>query len=120
MGLENTFKFLTQNNLAGMCIFEGQEEEFEFKGFDEIKLNELESLNGLMLEHNKLKDISPLKELKELKEITSLDLHKNQITDISPLKEFINLQYLHIDSNPVPVDQIEALKQALPKCTISH
>jgi internalin A len=113
MGKENAFKFLTQNNLAGMCIFEGQEEEqIEFKGLAEIKLNELESLNGLMLDHNNLRDISPLKELKELKALKYLGLSHNQITDISPLKELKELERLWIfDNKLTDISPLKELKK---------
>ena len=100
-------------------------------------LKELKELWGLNLSNNQLSDISPLKELKKL---VVLELNKNQLIDISPLKELKKLKFLFLSDNkltdtrplsklknlrilvigrnPVPGDQIEALKKALPGCRI--
>jgi hypothetical protein len=92
MRKEYTFKFLTQDNLKGLYRVEGQKKP---KELSKIKLNELESLEYLNLINNNLTDISPLKELKKL-------------------------EHLYINGNPVPVYQIKALCQALPRCHIYH
>jgi Leucine-rich repeat (LRR) protein len=94
MSKKNTFDFLTQKNLIGLYQIEGERED-QFKDLSEIKFNELERIDILMLWDNQLSDISPLKELK-------------------------NLEELDIKGNPVPAEQIEALKKALPGCSIGY
>jgi hypothetical protein len=97
-------------------------------------LGELKNLNYLDLYHNQLTDISALGELKnltqlslgdnqltdistlgELKNLNSLELQYNQLTDISALGELKNLEVLYLNNNPLAKDQVDALKESLPK-----
>jgi uncharacterized protein YjbI with pentapeptide repeats len=75
-------------------------------------LEVLKNLNHLDLYNNQLTDISALGMLKNL---NRLDLDKNQLTDISALGELKNLEYLYLENNPLAKDQVDALKEALPK-----
>lgn len=104
---------------------------------DELK--RLRELKSLYINDNQLSDISPLRELKELivlnvannrltdiralrklKMLEVLILNDNRVTDIGVLKEMKKLWHLNIRNNPVPGEQITALKQILPKCEIHH
>jgi len=100
-------------------------------------LAELTNLEELVLGFNQITDVSPLAGLTKLKE---LDLFKNQITDVSPLAGLTKLEYLNLYNNeiaeisplkgltklkelelrenPIPKDQKEMLKKALPHCSI--
>lgn len=106
-------------------------------GIDELK--RLRELKSLYINDNQLSDISPLRELRELivlnvannrltdirvlrklKMLEVLILNDNRVTDIGVLKEMKKLWHLNIRNNPVPPEQIAALKQILPKCEIHH
>jgi Leucine-rich repeat (LRR) protein len=44
--------------------------------------------------------------------------YPHQLADISPLKELEELERINLYNNPIPEEQIEELKQALPNCKI--
>ena len=78
-------------------------------------LERLKNLTALRLEDSYLLDLSPLADLTNLK---VLNLKYNKITDVSPLKGLTNLKRLYLYGNPIPEDQKEMLKKALPNCEI--
>jgi serine/threonine protein kinase len=78
-------------------------------------LSELKSLEELNLYGNQITDINPLSKLKAIKEIYLSD---NQITDINSLSKLTNLTVLTLYDNPIPKDQIDNLRKALPNCDI--
>jgi hypothetical protein len=86
-------------------------------------LQPLTQLRELYLSSNQLTDISPLQPLTQLTlqpltQLRELSLSNNQLTDISPLQPLTQLKYLDISDNPIPDDQIAALKEALPGLVI--
>lgn len=101
------------------------------------ELSRLRKLKSLYMNHNQVSDIKPLKELKELiilnladnrltdidglgklKMLEALILSNNQINDIGVLKNMTRLWHLNIENNPVPPEQVAALKRSLPRCEI--
>ena len=81
----------------------------EMKGLNELRANGrgIQELTGLqfatnletlILAHNQISDISPVKNLKNL---THLKLKDNQVSDISPITELINLEVLEIEHNEI-------------------
>jgi internalin A len=78
-------------------------------------LSELKNLKALTLEGNQLSDISALSKLENL---VDLSLAGNNIEDVSCLSNLKNLRYLRVSSNPIPQEQVDALKIALPACDI--
>jgi Leucine-rich repeat (LRR) protein len=65
---------------------------------DVSPLKELKNLTELDLRGNKISDVSPLKELKKL---TYLDVSYNKISDVGPLKELKNLTILQLGENKI-------------------
>ncbi len=61
-------------------------------------ISQLKSLKRLNLSNNEIKDIS---ELSNLTNLTSLDLQNNQINDLSSLVNIPNLKSLYIRNNPI-------------------
>ncbi len=52
-------------------------------------------------------------------ELKQLDLGNNKVTDLTPLKSLSKLERLNLAGNPIPQEQKEMLKQALPNCEIT-
>ena len=77
--------------------------------------SDLLKVTRLILGHNQITDVSPLKELTQLK---MLDLGHNQITDVSALKELKQLEHLNLWSSGISFSDIDALQEALPDCRI--
>ena len=73
------------------------------------------TITTLDLSNNYLTDISSLMALKNL---VTLDLANNQIVDVYPLYALTNLRQLDLRGNPIGQEQIRALNDALPYCTI--
>lgn len=71
-------------------------------------LSELKSLTGLSLNNNNISDISSLKDLKNL---TELNLSSNRINNISSLRELKNLTELFLDDNQI--SDISSLKELM-------
>ena len=76
-----------------------------------LDVKELESIAYLVLEGNRITDLTPLKELKNLR---NLYLYYNRITDLTPLKELKNLQYLSLGGNRItdltPLEELKNLQ----------
>lgn len=99
----------------------------------------LDKLTYLSITHNKLCDISiisqlpniqtldlsfnsivSLEALSYLNELTSLYLNNNNISDISVLSSLHNLKFLSLENNPIDLQQINVLQNALPDCLIFY
>jgi Cdc6-like AAA superfamily ATPase len=72
----------------------------------------------LNLIHSGITDLNAISSIKELRQVKKLVLIGNHITDITPLRDFKQLKNLWLFGNPIPKAQIEALKKALPGCSI--
>ncbi|MCR8629948.1 leucine-rich repeat domain-containing protein [Paenibacillus radicis (ex Xue et al. 2023)] len=85
------------------------------------KINDINALRGLTnltsldLYNNEISDISTLKGLTQLK---ILRLSSNKINDVSALQSLTNLTKLELTDNKIRSSDLEALKKALPNCTI--
>jgi len=75
----------------------------------------LTSLRHLDLACNQIRDASPLASLVNLE---TLDVSGNQISLIKPFFSLTNLRELNLSGNPIPADEIERLRSALPDCHI--
>ena len=95
-------------------------------GLEELSLgcNDLKKLTGLSaltklkrlsLEDNRITDLEPLSGLTSLE---YLNLNDNELYDLTPLYSLRNLKYLYIQGNALPHEDIEALREALPDCTV--
>ncbi|MCM1149079.1 MAG: leucine-rich repeat domain-containing protein [Butyricicoccus sp.] len=104
---------------------------------DISSIGRLSSLESLSLSGNKLSSLAPLSALSNL---TFLEVSGNSIDDLSPLKNLTKLKNLYIDGNPItdfsPLhsltslrtlsmknidvtdEQLNALHEALPNCSI--
>ena len=90
--------------------------EFPYSKITDVtSLAGLTKLGRLFLYGNQITDATPLASLTELHQ---LDLTNNQITDVTPLANLIKLTELDLAGNPIPEEQIEMLKKALPDCKI--
>ena len=79
-------------------------------------LAELKDLEYLEIFMNKVTDLSPLSELHQL---LDLNLVLNQITDLSPLYGLDKLERVWLSRNGLPKEEIEALREALPKAVVN-
>jgi Leucine-rich repeat (LRR) protein len=82
---------------------------------DVTSLAKLINIEILGLGSNYITNVTPLAELTKLK---TLWLPNNQITDVMPLAKLTKLRTLYLAGNPIPEEQIEMLRKALPKCQI--
>ena len=78
-------------------------------------LAELTDLETLGLGRNQITDLAPLAKLIKLK---TLWLPDNKISDLTPLAKLTKLKMLYLGGNPIPADQKEMLRKALPNCRI--
>ncbi|MDY6088996.1 MAG: Ig-like domain-containing protein, partial [Eubacteriales bacterium] len=78
-------------------------------------LSGLTKLSVLKLTKNNISDISVLSRLTRL---TNLYLERNNISNVAPLMEMSSLLLLHLYYNPIPQEQIDLLREALPNCVI--
>ena len=67
------------------------------------------------MEKNQITDLSALAGMNKLKHLYLAD---NQVRDLSALKGMDSLQTLDLTGNPLEQAQVEALREALPKCEI--
>lgn len=74
------------------------------------------SLVSLELDGNEIIDISALSGLVNL---TMLNLDNNSISDLTPLYTLKNLQVLYIHGNNIRLEDIDAIRDALPNCTVA-
>jgi len=78
-------------------------------------LSEMTHLTTVNLSGNHITDLSALGSLKNL---AWLIISNNQIADITPLLGLTSLRNLYINGNPVSNDDVERLRDALPKCSV--
>lgn len=75
---------------------------------DLSEISDCRQLKELYLSHN---EISIIDAIGYLGELTQLDLSYNQVDDLTPLSGLKHLEYLNLTGNPVPAEQVEALKR---------
>ncbi|WP_257676338.1 Ig-like domain-containing protein [Clostridium felsineum] len=83
-----------------------------------IDLNPLKNLNNLtylLASYNNINDLSALKNLTKLEII---GLTSNSVNNVTALNSLSNLNVLYISNNPINHNDLEALKNTLPNCTI--
>ena len=78
-------------------------------------LSRMTKLNTLSLNYTGISDISALTALTSL---TCLELEGNQISDLTPLYGLHGLRTLYLSHNAVTPEQVRALQEALPDCSI--
>jgi len=99
-------KFL--NDINHLCLKDGAVQSIE-------PLTHLTDMQILNLENNRVTDLSPLANMKKLRR---LNVVKNNIKDLTPLRSLENLSWLFLAGNPVSQTEIDALKSALPGCSV--
>ena len=75
-----------------------------------------DTIRTLNLADNRLADISALASLTA---IESLDLRINNISSLTPLMNLQTLRLVYLGGNPLSEQQVQALREALPDCTVS-
>ena len=75
-------------------------------------ISNISSLIILDLEDNEIEDVSPIAGLRQLK---YLQLENNRISDISPLMEMRGLSDVMLSFNPIPLEQIDALRELVER-----
>lgn len=111
---------LSHNQITDTIIFENMQDlqklNLSNNKISNIKaLSKLKKITELNLNNNRVTDISPLLSLRKL---NSLKIQNNKITNVEGLKEFNQLTTLDISENDLDPDEVEALKEALPKCKV--
>ncbi len=113
-----THSELTKKITLGGKEFSATAETVDASGLgisDISAVSGFKSVRHLDLSNNVITSVSALSRLTTLE---TLDLSDNNISDASPLYSLKNLRLLHIEKNGLSEDQITALKDALPNCTI--
>ncbi len=82
---------------------------------DVSALSRMTKLNTLSLNYTGISDISALSALTSL---TYLEIEGNQIADLTPLYGMRELKTLYLSHNAVTAEQVRALQEALPGCSI--
>ena len=78
-------------------------------------LSDLTGMTFLQISDNRVKDLTPLAGMKYLK---TLYIDNNPITDLTPLYGLSSLRTLSMKGIEVSRSQLEALREALPNCSI--
>ena len=110
----NTFRIETIEPLSYLHKLE-RLECFENKIVDLSHLRKLKKLKFLNFGYNKIESLKPLEDLTELQH---LYCRNNKINSIRPLKNLSKLKQVICENNPIPLEEIEMLKTALPKCEV--
>jgi len=79
-------------------------------------LGKLDQITDLNLSNNRIADVSALVSLRRL---NNLKLQNNKLRSVEELKDFNQLISLDISENDLDPQEVEALKEALPKCKIT-
>ena len=79
-------------------------------------LTNLIYLEVLTLYSNNITDLSPLVSLTNLKDLL---LNNNNISDLTPLYEMTQLKRVLLRNNPVSIEDVNALREALPDTYIT-
>ena len=83
---------------------------------DLTPLKGLASLQGLGLQDTQVSDLTPLKGLRSLQR---LHLQGTRVSDLTALKGLTSLTWLALQGTQVSQEQVDELRQALPKCDIT-
>ena len=83
---------------------------------DLTPLARMKNLEVLILDRTGVDDLSPLKGLKKLGWLSLVNTH---VSDITPLTGLTALAYLELDQTNVSSEDVNKLRQALPKCSTS-
>ena len=85
-------------------------------GISDIRfLTGLTDLTFLQISDNSVRDLSPVNGMKKLK---TLYIDNNPITDLSPLYSLDALRTLSMKGIDISRDQLDALRKALPNCSV--
>jgi hypothetical protein len=84
---------------------------------DLSEIEKLTNLNTINICSDKIKDLSSLSKVSHLRGIV---YNADSIGDIRYLKEFTNLSYLDIRNTKISDEDLDSLRNALPKCYIFH
>jgi hypothetical protein len=82
---------------------------------DLAPLANLQSLEELYILHTPVNDLTPLSTLGNLQ---VLMLNNTRVTDMVPLAELQSLEELYLYNEAVSDGQVQALREALPNCTV--
>ena len=80
-------------------------------------LQALSSLRHLDLACNSIEDVTPVATLYDLE---TLDLSSNYFSMVTPFFSLTKLTELNLSGNPIPPDQLDRLRNALPNCKIIY
>ncbi len=84
---------------------------------DLTPLNGLKNLKRLAFHGESISDLTPISGLKNLE---YLGLYDTSVSDLAPLVGLSNLKRLSLHGTSVSDEQLKALQQALPSCTIDE
>jgi Leucine-rich repeat (LRR) protein len=84
---------------------------------DIAPLASLTSLQSLTLNRTPVSDLSPLAGLANLEDLA---LNETQVTDLTPLAGLKKLINVELTGTRVSKEQVDALRKALPNCSIKH
>lgn len=134
-------KLVTMLELGGM-LFPQDAETIEINNATEIDLSTIQQftqLETLKIRGAKLKNIYPLQNCTTLRhldlacnsieditpvaflyELESLDLSSNYFSLVTPFFSLTRLTELNLSGNPIPPDQLDRLRGALPNCKIIY
>ena len=88
----------------------------EHKKLSDISpLKNLTQLKELILSYTQVSDLTPLKNLAQLKE---LNISNTQVADLTPLKNLNQLAKLFLIKTKLTQGQVDDLQKALPNCDI--
>ena len=106
-------------NLASIYLF-NRLETLKIRGAslkNIYPLQNMSTLRHLDLACNKIEDITPVASLYDLE---TLDLSSNYFSMVTPFFSLTNLTELNLSGNPIPPDQLDRLRNALPNCKIIY
>ena len=109
----------TKGRLAQKDYLKVKQLNIQGQGVVDISLlAKLPNLEYLSAGGNPISDISPLKQLVKLKD---LDLSNTQVTNLTNIMQMDHLIYLDLtETLYLKESEIEAIKKAMPNCTILH
>lgn len=105
------------SDLSNICLFN----KLEILDLSDNAISNLyylewsKQLKQLDLSNNQISDIT---ELSALHNLVMLDLRNNEISSVQALMMLTNLEVLYLSGNSLTLEQIDALRAALPYCDI--
>lgn len=118
--------WLTQNptikDYSPIAGIRGQLEEYSsghngITNLEILGVAQMTSVKTLWLQSNQITDLTPLAGLEKLERLILTD---NKISDLTPLLGLKQIRHIDLSRNDLTLAEIEKLKNALPKCSISH